>query len=96
MASINAIVTFWLLDNINLKSTFLNQGRSRSSRNGPMPSTPMGLPQSTQSELSKRSIPPHPQVPVNTQFNTVSGSIAAGVAPPVAAAATGKNKTKVI
>ena len=57
-----------------------------------MPPTPMGLPPSSQSETPKRTNLPH-QVPVNTQFNTVSGSIAAGVvAPPVATAAAGKKK----
>ncbi|KAI9552112.1 hypothetical protein GHT06_022449 [Daphnia sinensis] len=65
-------------------------GRSRSSRHGPMQQPPMGLPPNMQSDTPKRINHPHPQAPVNTQFNTISGSIAAGITvPPVTA--TGSN-----
>ncbi|XP_057380388.1 zinc finger protein ubi-d4-like isoform X2 [Daphnia carinata] len=64
--------------------------RSRSSRHGAMQQPPTGLAPTMQSDTPKRINPPHPQAPVNTQFNTISGSIAAGIAvPPVTA--TGSN-----
>ena len=90
-------MAFWFLNNINLNSRSFNfLGRSRSSRNGPMPPTPLGLSPSTQSETPKRTNSLHPQVPVNTQFNTISGSIAAGVvAPPVAVAAAAAGKKRI-
>lgn len=56
-----------------------------------MQQPPMALAPNMQSDTPKRINPPHPPTPLNTQFNTISGSIAAGIAvPPVTS--TGEEK----